>query len=30
LVHCFHTDDVQATITEIKQRYERRLMEIFE
>jgi multicomponent K+:H+ antiporter subunit E len=30
LVHCFHTDDVDATIAEIKDRYERRLKEIFE
>lgn len=30
LVHCFHTDDVDATIAEIKDRYERRLLEIFE
>jgi multicomponent K+:H+ antiporter subunit E len=30
LVHCFHTDDVDATIAEIKDRYERRLREIFE
>lgn len=30
LVHCFHTDDVDATRADIKQRYERRLKEIFE
>jgi multicomponent K+:H+ antiporter subunit E len=30
LVHCFHTDDADATIAEIKDRYERRLLEIFE
>ncbi len=30
LVHCFHTDDADATIAEIKNRYERRLKEIFE
>ena len=30
LVHCFHTDDPDATIAEIKARYERRLKEIFE
>lgn len=30
LVHCFHTEDAAATIAEIKDRYERRLKEIFE
>jgi multicomponent K+:H+ antiporter subunit E len=30
LVHCFHTDDPGATVAEIKTRYERPLMEIFE
>lgn len=29
LVHCLETDDPEATISAIKQRYERRLMEIF-
>ncbi len=29
LVHCLETDDPEATVTAIKQRYERRLMEIF-
>ncbi len=29
LVHCLETDDPDATVTAIKQRYERRLMEIF-
>lgn len=29
LVHCFHLDDAASTIAEIKQRYERPLMEIF-
>jgi multicomponent K+:H+ antiporter subunit E len=30
LVHCLETDDEDATAAEIKQRYERRLKEIFE
>ena len=30
LVHCLHTDDVDAVRAEIKSRYERRLKEIFE
>lgn len=30
LVHCLHTDDPDAVRDEIKARYERRLMEIFE
>lgn len=30
LVHCFHTNDAEATVAEIKERYERRLLEIFE
>lgn len=30
LVHCFHTDDPEATIREIKERYERPLKEILE
>ncbi|WP_439123548.1 Na+/H+ antiporter subunit E [Marivita sp.] len=30
LVHCLHTDDVDAVRDEIKTRYERRLKEIFE
>jgi multicomponent K+:H+ antiporter subunit E len=29
LVHCLETDDPEATVTAIKQRYEKRLMEIF-
>lgn len=29
LVHCFHLDDAQATIEQIKQRYEVPLLEIF-
>lgn len=30
LVHCLHTDDPDAVRDEIKRRYERRLLEIFE
>lgn len=30
LVHCLHTDDVDAVRDEIKTRYERRLKEIFQ
>lgn len=30
LVHCLETDDAEATVAEIKERYERRLKEIFE
>ena len=30
LVHCLETDDAQATVRQIKGRYERRLKEIFE
>lgn len=29
LVHCLETDDPEATVTAIKRRYEKRLMEIF-
>jgi multicomponent K+:H+ antiporter subunit E len=29
LVHCFHLDDAEATIAQIKQRYESPLREIF-
>jgi multicomponent K+:H+ antiporter subunit E len=30
LVHCLETDDAEATVAQIKARYERRLKEIFE
>ncbi|WP_230530037.1 Na+/H+ antiporter subunit E [Microvirga roseola] len=30
LVHCLETDDAEATVAQIKDRYERRLKEIFE
>ncbi|MGJ3262217.1 MAG: Na+/H+ antiporter subunit E [Salinarimonas sp.] len=30
LVHCLETDDPEGTVAQIKQRYERRLKEIFE
>ncbi|GGK45406.1 Na+/H+ antiporter subunit E [Salinarimonas ramus] len=30
LVHCLETDDPEGTVAQIKDRYERRLMEIFE